>query len=789
MQDFSARIVAYLAQPGIKSIRPKELAYELEIGKQDFAKFKTSLQQLLDDGKLSIGKNKLLRLKSLPGLLIGTIKRTNHGSGYFRPHDASQLEPDEVLFVAPEDLKDAYTGDEVQVQLLKKRIRDKRCARVIEILTRASTTFVGSYFERRNRGFVKIDGGQFETAISVGDPGAKGARPEDQVVVELLRFPSPTDAGEAVITKVLGPRGTPGVDLLTIIHEFGLSDDFPEAVLAEARLQAQEFAKSETRDESKVTSDEENSDEDHAASSLVTRHFSLSPSSRLDLTNDLIITIDPVDARDFDDAISLTREDDGNWRLGVHIADVAYFVRPGTLLDKEARERGTSVYLPDKVLPMLPEVISNALASLQQGRLRYTKSAFITFNPAGMPLHTEFANSAIKVAQRFAYEQVMPLLNSDETKVTSNEEVQGQPVVEPQVLALLKRMHELAMILRKRRFDRGALDLALPEVKIDMDGDGKVTGAHVVSHDESHQIIEEFMLAANVAVANKLADCGLSFLRRTHAPPDERKLRALSEFVGSLGHNIRKMPGRGDLQTLLKEVHATAHEYAVSYAVLRSTKRAEYSPDPDVGHYALSEANYCHFTSPIRRYPDLTVHRLLDEVIQAEHDPSAKRKKRKTEAPKGHSDETPLPADLVSLGKWCSLTERRAADAEKELIKLKMLEYLADQIGLELDATITGVEKFGFFCLGIQLPAEGLVHISTLPDDHYDYDNRAHTLVGRKRGRIFRLGSPVQVVVAKVDLTNRKLEFQLADPKDKPRKPRTDDDPPRQRRRDKKRAR
>ncbi len=789
MQDFSARIVAYLAQPGIKSIRPKELAYELEIGKQDFAKFKTSLQQLLDDGKLSIGKNKLLRLKSLPGLLIGTIKRTNHGSGYFRPHDASQLEPDEVLFVAPEDLKDAYTDDEVQVQLLKKRIRDKRCARVIEILTRASTTFVGSYFERRNRGFVKIDGGQFETAISVGDPGAKGARPEDQVVVELLRFPSPTDAGEAVITKVLGPRGTPGVDLLTIIHEFGLSDDFPEAVLAEARLQAQEFAKSETRDEGKETNNEEHTEEENSASSPVTRHFSLSPSSRLDLTNDLIITIDPVDARDFDDAISLTREDDGNWRLGVHIADVAYFVRPGTLLDKEARERGTSVYLPDKVLPMLPEVISNALASLQQGRLRYTKSAFITFNPAGMPLHTEFANSAIKVAQRFAYEQVMPLLNSDETKVTSNEEVQGQPVVEPQVLALLKRMHELAMILRKRRFDRGALDLALPEVKIDMDGDGRVTGAHVVSHDESHQIIEEFMLAANVAVANKLADCGLSFLRRTHAPPDERKLRALSEFVGSLGHNIRKMPGRGDLQTLLKEVHATAHEYAVSYAVLRSTKRAEYSPDPDVGHYALSEANYCHFTSPIRRYPDLTVHRLLDEVIQAEHDPSAKRKKRKTEAPKGHSDETPLPADLVSLGKWCSLTERRAADAEKELIKLKMLEYLADQIGLELDATITGVEKFGFFCLGIQLPAEGLVHISTLPDDHYDYDNRAHTLVGRKRGRIFRLGSPVHVVVAKVDLTNRKLEFQLADPKDKPRKPRTDDDPPRQRRRDKKRAR
>lgn len=732
MQDFAARIVAYLSQPGIKSIRPKELAYELEVAKHDFNKFKAAIEQLIEAGKLSVGKNKLLRLKVQLGLLTGTIKRTSHGSGYFRPHDPSLLEPDEALYIAPEDLQDAYTGDEVHVQLLKKRVRDKRCARVVEILSRASTTFVGSYFERRNRGFVRIEGGQFESAISVGDPGAKGACPEDQVVVEILRFPGPTDAGEAVITKVLGPRGAPGVDLLTIIHEFGLSDEFPEGVLAEARLQAQQFAEQEEA-----------------------THHETKSTNRLDLTQDTIITIDPVDARDFDDAISLTREDDGSWRLGVHIADVAHFVRVGTLLDKEARERGTSVYLPDKVLPMLPELISNALASLQQGRLRYTKSAFITFSPEGMPLHAEFANTAINVTQRFAYEQVMPLLQSDEAAPKSD------LIVEPHVLALLKRMHELAMILRKRRFDRGALDLALPEVKIDMDREGKVKGAHVVSHDESHQIIEEFMLAANVAVANKLADAGIHFLRRTHAPPDERKLRALSEFVTSLGHNIRKMPGRGDLQNLLKEVHGTTQEYSVSYAVLRSTKRAEYSPDPDVGHYALSEKNYCHFTSPIRRYPDLTVHRLLDELIQAEDLPGTKPKKRKPHAGRGESGESQLPADLVSLGKWCSQTERRAADAEKELIKLKMLEYLAERIGLEMDATITGVEKFGFFCMGIDLPAEGLVHINTFPDDHYDYDQRAHTLVGRKRGRIFRLGSTVRVVVSEVDLVNRNLELQL----------------------------
>ncbi|MBS0206505.1 MAG: VacB/RNase II family 3'-5' exoribonuclease [Planctomycetes bacterium] len=783
MQDLTAQILDFFAQPGVKSIRPKELSYELGLGKRDFAALKATLEQLLESGSLSIGKNKLLRLKGNVGLLVGTIKRTSSGSGYFRPSDPTVLDVDESLYIAPEDLKDAFTGDQVQVQLLKRRMRGKRCGRVIEVLQRASTTFVGNYFEKRNHGFVRIEGGQFESAISVGDPGAKGARPDDQVVVEILRFPGPTDAGEAVITRVLGPRGTPGVDLLTIIHEFGLPDQFPEGVLAEARLQAQQFAGEVADDRASPAGDGSGEAQTPVATPILLR-------DRVDLTQDTIITIDPIDARDFDDAISLTREPDGNWRLGVHIADVAHFVRPGTLLDKEARHRGTSVYLPDKVLPMLPEVISNALASLQQGRVRFTKSAFITFSPEGTPLHSEFANSAIRVTQRFAYEQVMPLLNASVSndKASDDVETDSAPLLDvtQPVLELLQRMQALARILRKRRFARGALDLDLPEVKIDMEADGKVTGAHIVSHDESHQIIEEFMLAANIAVATKLADCGLDFLRRTHAPPDERKLTALSEFVGSLGHKIRAMPGRGDLQKLLKEVHGTAHEYSVSYAVLRSTKRAEYSPDPDVGHYALSEANYCHFTSPIRRYPDLTVHRLLDEVIRAGQEGHVRKKKRKPEKPGRHGDssESSLPADLVSLGKWCSQTERRADDAEKELIKLKMLEYLADRIGEEMDATITGVEKFGIFCQGIQLPAEGLVHISLLPDDQYDYDDRSHTLVGRRRGRVFRLGGTVRVVVKEVDLVNRNLELALvADGKksDEPKPDRRDFAPDRPR--------
>jgi len=587
MQDLTQKILKWFEQG--KSIRARDLAHELGVRKKDYAQFKTAVTLLLEQGQLTLGKSKQLRLKTQEGLLTGFLRRTSHGSGRFRPHDATLLtEPDEWIYIAPEDLKDAYSGDEVQVQLLKRRrSRGQRCGRVVQVTQRASTTFVGTYFETRKHGFVRIDGGQFESAISVGDPGAKGAQPDDQVVVEILRFPSAKDPGEAVIVRVLGPRGMPGVDLLTIIHEFGLPDEFPPAVLDEARYQAQRFAE-ETRNQDTVPAE--------------------GFPGRIDLTNETIVTIDPIDARDFDDAISLTRDPDGEWRLGVHIADVAHFVRPGSQLDKEARERGTSVYLPDKVLPMLPEVISNALASLQQGRLRFTRSAWITFSPEGIPLHTELGNTVIRVTQRFAYEQVLPLL-----------EAEGPPAdgsVTIEVYELLKRMRTLAAILRQRRFQHEALELDLPEVKIDMDSQGKVTGAHRVAHDESHQIIEEFMLAANIAVATALTERGVPFLRRTHAPPDERKLRALSEFVNTLGHRVRPMPGRGDLQKLLAEVRGTSHEYAVSYAVLRSTRRAEYSPDPDIGHYALSERDYCHFTSPIRRYPDLTIHRLVDELIR-----------------------------------------------------------------------------------------------------------------------------------------------------------------------------
>lgn len=719
MADYSNLILRYFADPDSRPLNPKELASWLSVKKSQWSPFKAAIEQLIEAGQLRKSTNGTISKVQQTQKLIGTIKRTTSGAGYVRPSrdpeagntdedkEAGASSPDDVIYVEPGDLRGAMTGDTVEIGLSRRRrAGGQRIGRVLQVIERARSEFVGIYHEKGGHGYVTVDASLLDQPVSVGDPGAKGARPNDKVVVEILKFPTADESAEGVLTKVLGPHGQPGIDCLSIIHEFNLPDEFPELVLEAARDVVRGFEETDLTD-------------------------------RLDLTQETIITIDPVDARDFDDAISLTEDQDGHWRLGVHIADVSHFVQPGTPLDREAQKRGTSVYLPDRVLPMLPELISNGLASLQEGHVRYTKSVFIDFNPEGIPTSTEFANSAIKVTRRFAYEEVLPIIQNPEAHRTR---------VSAKVRALLDRMHRLAMTLRRRRFHRGALDLQLPEVKIDFDNEGRVSGAHQVSHDESHQIIEEFMLAANIAVATKLSQEGLPYLHRTHAAPDEGKLRTLGNFVKALGFDVKPWVGRQEIQKLLDQVRGQQTEQAISYAVLRSMKQAEYSP-ADVGHYALAEDFYCHFTSPIRRYPDLLVHRLFDGLVRH-----------------GKKVKAPSLLQLVKLGEHCSETERRAESAERELIKVKLLEYLKDKIGWQIHATITGVERFGLFCLGIELPAEGLVHLRNLPQDEYDYDEKGHVLIGRKRDQSYRLGDRVMVEVARVDTHKRTLDFRLVPP-------------------------
>jgi ribonuclease R len=378
-------------------------------------------------------------------------------------------------------------------------------------------------------------------------------------------------------------------------------------------------------------------------------------------------------------------------------------------------------------------LISNGLASLQEGKLRYVKSALIDFTPSGQRSSVRFANGAIRVKKRFAYEQVSQILSEPESDFTKS--------IDPPIVQMLFRMKELALLLRKKRFKRGALELELPEAVLEYDADGKLSGAHFANHDISHQIIEEFMLAANEAVASHFSEQEILFLRRVHPAPIPEKLEAFGEFARHLGYSIEHATSRFDLQRVLSESARKPERHAIHYALLRSLKQAVYSPIQDE-HFALASSDYCHFTSPIRRYPDLTVHRQLGQWL----------KNRKVKA-----DET----ELIALGAHCSKVERRAETAERELIKLRLLAYLGERIGEEMEAIITGVADYGFYAQGEIIPAEGLVHIRSLTDDYYHYDEATHTLEGKRTRNRYRLGDRVKVKVVNVDMTRRQLDLNV----------------------------
>lgn len=706
MPDLEKKIITTVTEQGYQPLKPKALARKIGLSLEQYPDFKKAVRKLVKEGRLELAQNSTIRPSGSTNTVAGVFRKTSGGFGFVRPHPV-EGNPVPEIYIPQEAVADASSGDTVLVRIGRKGGRADLGPRgdIIRVLERATKQFVGTYFERDGQGLVRVDGTVFSHSIYVGDPGAKGARPEDKVVFEMLRFPTSEDRGEGVITEILGPRGQPGVDTLSIIKAFGLPEDFAADALEEARAQAAEFKEKDL-------------------------------GGREDFTGWTTITIDPADARDFDDAVSLTQDPQSkHWLLGVHIADVGNFAPPGSALDREARKRSTSVYLPQRVLPMFPEILSNGLASLQQGKVRFVKSAIVDLTPTGVKTDVRFANAAIRVKRRFTYEQVLALLEDPhgEAALSLN--------VEPEILELLWRMRDLAVILNKRRLKRGYLQLHMPEPELEYDKDGRVVGAHFRKNDISHQMIEEFMLLANEAVAEHLDHKDIAFLRRVHPAPEPTKLKAFAEFARILGYKVQRETDRFTLQRILNQSANKPEAHAVHYALLRSLKQAIYSPVKD-DHYALASANYCHFTSPIRRYPDLVVHRLLDQLI------------RRGRA--GSDFE-----ELTALGEHCSKMERRAEMAERELVKLKLLTYLSERLGLEMDVIITGVADYGFYGQAEVLPVEGLAHISTLPDDYYYFDQASHTLIGQRTKRRFRLGDKVRVKVVRVDLQRRQADLRV----------------------------
>src|SRR5213594_1025425 len=697
------QVLALLARKDYRPLDKTDIARKLGLTASERVALRKSLRELERAGEIArIRKNRYV-LPAEADLVAGKLSIHQAGYGFLMPETSGQ--PD--IFIAAENTGTAMHGDRVVARISRDaphdRIKGRREGRVIRILERAHDTIVGTLQRSRNFYYVVPDDPRFVHDIYVrperDQQQGTSANVGDKVVVRLDVWESRHVNPEGEIIEVLGSASAPGVDVLSIIRKYHLPTEFPRDVLDHAK------GIPETVD---------------------ARQFE----GREDLRKEFIVTIDPDDARDFDDAIQVEKTGTG-WRLGVHIADVAAYVEPASALDREARRRGNSVYLPDRVIPMLPERLSNGVCSLNPGVERLTHSVFIHFDKNGAVKSARFGRSVIRSAHRLTYKQAYAILTS------------------PPRDRLGERLHlawELAALLRQKRFEHGSLELDFPEVKVWVDKRGHPVRLERVDNDESHQLIEEFMLAANEAVARELKKRAIPTIYRVHENPDPEKLAEYREFVLSFNYRVGDLTHRAELQRLLASIRGKPEEQALKIGLLKSLKRARYAPQP-LGHYGLAKPNYLHFTSPIRRYADLVVHRAL----------AACTGKHQSQIDMGQ---------IASIAEHISMTERIAADAEIEAVRMKKLEFFQRQLDQRnpqvFRAAIVDVRNYG---LVVELPdalITGLVHVSSLADDFYLFEPARRQLVGRRSRKRFRIGDEVSVFVARVDAFKRQVDFAIA---------------------------
>jgi ribonuclease R len=705
------RILSLLRQKDYRPLDKMEMGRKLGLNQNQRVELRKTLREMEYAGEIARIRKNCYVLPAEADLITGTLSIHQSGFGFLVNEKAGEAD----IFVSAENTGTAMNGDRVVVRITRDIAQARRKGpqaraegRVIRILERAHDTIVGTLQQSRNFFYVVPDDPRLVHNVYVQPQTA--AAVGDKVVVRFEAWESRHVNPEGEIIEILGPADAPGIDLLSIVRNYHLPTEFPKAVLDEADHIPQTVSEEMT-------------------------------TGREDLRKKFIVTIDPDDARDFDDAIDVEKTEQG-WRLGVHIADVAAYIAPGSALDREARKRGNSVYLPDRVIPMLPERLSNGVSSLNPDVDRLTHSAFIQFDKNGRVTGTHFARSVIRSARRLTYKEAYAIL-----KAPAHDE-------------LSHRIHtawELASLLRQKRFQQGSLDLDFPEVKVRLDQDGKPVRLERIENDESHQLVEEFMLAANEAVATELKKRSIPTIYRVHENPDPEKLAEYRELALSYNYKAGDLTQRRELQRLLASFKGKPEEQALKIGLLKSLKRARYLPQP-LGHYGLAKNNYLHFTSPIRRYADLVVHRALAGLEE----------KR---PPRGDMGQ------LNSIAEHISATERTAAEAEIEAVRMKKLEFferqLADRDPQVFRAVVVDVKNYG---LVVELPDvlfTGLVHISSLTDDFYVFEAAQRRLSARRSRKRFSVGDELRVFVARVDRFKRQIDFALADqPKSGKQRPR-----------------
>lgn len=709
------KLLSFMKEEAYKPLTVQEL--EEAFGIEDSAVFKDFVKALVvmeDQGLVVRTRSNRYGLPEKMNLLKGKLIGHAKGFAFVDPEDTSL----DDIFIPPTELKTAMHGDIVLVRVSPKTGGSRQEGTIIRILERGVTEVVGTYTESKNFGFVIPDDKKIANDIFIPKNVSNGAVEGHKVVVKLTTYPEGRMSAEGEVIEILGHKNDPGVDILSVIHKHGLPGPFPVEALEQANDVPETIKEEDLKD-------------------------------RRDLRNETIVTIDGADAKDLDDAVTVQKLENGNYKLGVHIADVSHYVTEQSPIDREALDRGTSVYLVDRVIPMIPHRLSNGICSLNPKVDRLTLSCEMEVDETGTVVNHEIFQSVIKTTERMTY--------SDVNKILEDRDEELLQKYEP-LIPMFELMGELAQVLRTKRMTRGAIDFDFKEAKVLVDKEGNPTDVVLRQRSVAERLIEEFMLLANETVAEHFHWMNVPFIYRIHEDPNAEKLQRFLEFITNFGYTVR---GSGNdihpraLQNILEEVAGTPEETVISTVMLRSMKQAKYDPE-SLGHFGLATEYYTHFTSPIRRYPDLIVHRLIRTYL--------------IEGKVDEETRSSWAESLPVIAEHSSNMERRAVEAERETDELKKAEYMLDKIGEEYDGIISSVTNFGMF---VELPntIEGLVHVSYMTDDYYRYDESHYAMIGERTGNVYRIGDEITVRVVNVNKDERSIDFEIVGMKGTRRRP------------------